>query len=159
MVDKYFAVLEAEDELSFFKNEEESTAQQLEQIQKLFDRELVKITDLYDIEARLDQIKAGIIEAEAKVVTAKVGLRELTNNTPAMLSKLRDEIEYKELEGKLEDRLDVAKNENPTLAAQQYAIAAADLDVAAQKSKHLPVVEMQLNYYNTDTGFQSSRTN
>jgi outer membrane protein len=152
VVDKYFAVLEAEDGLSFFQNEEESTAQQLEQIQKLFDRELVKITDLYAIETRLDQIKADIIEAEAKVVTAKESLRELTNTTPAQLSKLRDEIEHKELEGKLDDWLAVVKSENPTLAAQQYAIAAADLDVSDPKARHLPVVVLQLNYYNTDTG-------
>jgi outer membrane protein len=159
VVDKYFAVLEAEDEHSFFKSEEETTGQQLEQIQKLFDRELVKITDLYAIEARLDQIKADIIEAEAKVVTAKEGLKELTNITPATLLKLRDEIDYQELQGQLEDWLEVAKSENPTLAAQQYAIAAADHDVSAQKSRHLPVVELQLNYFNTNTGFQSTRTN
>ena len=156
VVDNYFAVLEAEDELSFFKSEEETTRQQLAQIQKLFDRELVKITELYALEARLDQIKADSIEAEAKLVTAKEGLRELTGITPSTLTKLRDEIEYKELEGKLDDWLAVAKSENPTLIAQQYAIAAADLDVSAQKAKHLPVVELQLNYYNTNTGFQSA---
>lgn len=157
VVDKYFTVLEAEDELNFYKSEEETTGRQREQIQKLFDRQLTKITDLYAIEARLDQVKASIIEAEAKVVTAKDSLKELTNITPSTLSKLRENIEYKELEGKLEDWLEVAKNENPTLAAQQYAIAAADNDVATQKAKHLPVVELQLTYYNTDIGFQSSR--
>lgn len=156
VVDKYFTVLEAGDELSFLKNEEETTGEQLKQIQQLFDRQLVKITELYAIEARLDQIKADIIEAEVKVVTAKEGLRELTNITPEMLSKLREEIEYKELEGKLEDWLDVAKSENPAIAAQQYAIAASELDVSSQKAKHLPVVELQLNYYNTNTGFQST---
>ena len=157
VVDKYFGVLEAEDELKFYKSEEETTARQLEQIQKLFDRQLAKITDLYAIEARLDQVRASIIEAEAKLVTARGSLKELTNMTSSSLSGLRDEIEYKELEGKLEDWLEVAKNENPALAAQQHAITAADRDVATQKSKHLPVVELQLIYYNTDTGFQSDR--
>jgi outer membrane protein len=159
VVDNYFTVLEAEDELSFFKSEEENTAQQLAQIQKLYDRELAKVTELYAIEARLDQIKADSIEAEAKLVTAKEGLRELTGTTPTTLTKLRDGIEYKELEGKLDDWLTVARSENPTLVAQQYAIAAADLDVTAQKAKHLPVVEIQLNYYNTNTGFQSALVN
>lgn len=157
VVEKYFGVLEAEDELSFYKSEEDLTGQQLEQIQKLFDRQLVKITDVYAIEARLDQVKASIIEAEAKLVTAKEALRELTNIDSVALAKLRDGIEYKELEGKLDDWLEVAKNENPALAAQQYAIVAADRDVSTQKAKHLPVVELQLTYYNTNTGFQSSR--
>lgn len=156
VVDTYFTVLEAGDELSFFKSEEETTRQQLEQVQKLFDKEMAKVTELYALEARLDQIKADSIEAEAKLVTAREGLRALTGTSPATLTKLRDDIEYKALEGKLDDWLAVAKSENPTLAAQQYAIAAADLDVAAQKARHLPVVELQLNYYNTNTGFQSA---
>jgi outer membrane protein len=159
VVDRYFTVLEAEDELGFYSNEANATEQQLEQIQKLFDRQLVKITDLYAIEARLDQLKADIIEAEAKLSTAKEGLQELTNTTPATLTKLRDDIDYKELEGKLDDWLDVAKTENPTLAAQQYAITAAEHDVTTQKSGHLPVVELQLTYFNTNTGFQSSALN
>lgn len=155
VVEKYFDVLETEDELDFYKSEEEITEQQLEQIQKLFDRQLIKITDLYAIQAHLDQVKASIIEAETKVVTAKGSLKELTNTSPAMLLKLRDDIDYKELEGKLDDWLEVAKSENPTLVAKQYAIAAADHEVTAQKSKHLPVVDLQLNYFNTNTGFQS----
>jgi outer membrane protein len=156
VVEKYFNVLEAEDELSFYKSEQEITGQQLEQIQKLFDRQLVKITDLYALESRLDQVKASVIESEAKLVTAKEGLKELTDTPPTTLLKLRDEIEYKELEGKLEDWLAVAKSENPTIAAQQHAIAAAEHDVIAQKSGHLPVVELQMNYFNTNTGFQSA---
>ena len=159
VVDKYFTVLEAEDELSFYQGEEATTGQELEQIQQLFDRQLAKITDVYALEARLDQVKASIVEAEAKVVTAKESLKALTGVTYSSLAKLRDNIDYKELEGKLEDWLDVAANENPALAAQQYAIAAADNDVASQKAKHLPIVELQLIYYNTDTGFQSSRLN
>jgi outer membrane protein len=159
VVEKYFLVLEAEDELSFFKSEQETTEQQLEQVNKLFKKQLIKITDVYATEARLDHIKASIIEAEAKVVTAKEGLKELTNTPPETLLKLRDEIDYQELEGKLEDWLEVAKSENPLLAAQQFAISAADHDVTVQQSRHLPVVELQLNYFDTDTGFQSTRTN
>lgn len=67
VVDTYFTVLEAEDEIGLFKSEEETTNQQLAQIQKLYDRELAKVTELYAIEARLDQVKADSIEAEAKL--------------------------------------------------------------------------------------------
>lgn len=159
VVDKYFSVLEAEDEHALYKKEAEITEQQVEQIQKLFDKQQVKITDLYAIQSRLDQIKAQTIEAEAKLVTAKQTLQELTNSPPVSLSKLREEVDYKELEGKLEDWLEVAKSENPSLAAQASAIKAADHDVATQKSRHLPVVEIQLNYFNTDTGFQQQALN
>ncbi len=155
VVERYFDVLEAEDQLSFLQAEKETTIRQLEQVKKQYAKQLVLITDLYEVEARLDQIKADEIEAETILVTARESLKELTNTTPVALYKLRDEIEYKELEGSLDNWIEVAKSENPTLAAQLSAIAAAGNDVAAQKSKYMPVVDLQLNYYSTNTGFNS----
>ena len=58
-------------------------------------------------------IKADEIESESVLIIAKQGLKELTNTLPVQLDKLRDDIEYKELEGKLDDWIAVAKSENP----------------------------------------------
>lgn len=117
VVEKYFGVLEAEDQLSFLQTERQSTEKQLEQINRQFSKSLVKITDLYDVEARLDQIKASEIEAETILNTAIESLKELTNTTPDTFYRLRESIDYKHLEGNLEDWISVAKSENPTLAA------------------------------------------
>ena len=159
VVEKYFNVLEAEDQLTFIQAERDTTSKQLEQVQKQFAKQLVLITDVYEVEARLDQIKATVIEAETQLVVANESLKELSNLMPTGLYKLRDEIEYKTLEGKLEDWIEVAKSENPLLAAQISAIAAASNDVAVQKSRYLPVVDMQLMYNNTNTGYQSINLN
>ena len=156
VVEKYFDVLQAEDQLYFLQAEKDSTIKQLEQVKKQYAKQLVLITDLYEVEARLDQIKADEIEAETILVTARQSLTELTNTTPVALYKLRDEIEYKELQGDLKEWIEVAKSENPTLAAQLSAIAAASNDVAAQKAKYMPVVDVQLNYNSTNTGYLSS---
>ncbi len=158
VVDKYFGVLEAEDQLKFYQAEKASIAQQMEQIKQLYEKQLVKITDLYEVEARLDQLVATEIEAETLFVTAKESLKALTNNEPSALYSLREEIDYKPLEGALEEWVAVAKSENPVLAAQVNAIAAASNDVAMQKSRFLPVVDLQFNYYDTNTGYQSTRT-
>ncbi|MCQ8102835.1 TolC family outer membrane protein [Methylomonas sp. SURF-2] len=158
VVDKYFSVLEAEDQLFFFGKEKQATEKQLEQVKKQYAKQLLKITDLYEVEARLDQIQASEIEAETILVRARESLKALSNTTPARLFKLRDDIDFKPLEGELDDWIAVAKSENPVLAAQISALAAASDDVVMQKSKHLPVVDLQFNYYNTDTGYQSART-
>ncbi|MEQ1529542.1 MAG: TolC family outer membrane protein [Methylococcales bacterium] len=158
VVDKYFGVLEAEDQLQFYRTEKESTTKQLEQIKNLYEKQLVKITDLYEVEALVDQLNATEIEAETVLVTAKESLKALTNTEPTTLYKLREEIDYKPLEGALEDWLAVAKSENPVLAAQISAIAAADNEVTMQKSRYLPVVDLQFNYYDTNTGYQSTQT-
>ena len=159
VVKKYFDVLEAEDQLYYLQAEKDSTRKQLEQVQKLYAKQLVLITDLYEVEARLDQINATEIEAETLLVTARESLKELTNTEPVALYKLRDEIDYKKLDGALADWIEVAKSENPTLAAQLSAIAAAGDNVAVQKSRYLPVVDMQLNYNSSNTGYLSSTTN
>jgi outer membrane protein len=157
VVEKYFAVLEAEDQLYFYQTEKNAMAKRLEQTQRQFEKQLVKITDVYEVEARLDQLKASEIEAETIVVTAKEALKELTNTPFVELYKLKDQVDYKPLDGQLEQWIEVAKSENPSLAAQLKAIEAAQDGVALQKSKFMPVVDLQLNYYNTNTGFQSAQ--
>jgi outer membrane protein len=157
VIEKYFGVLEAEDQLYFYQTERNAMSKRLEQTQKQFAKQLVKVTDVYEVEARLDQLKASEIEAETIVVTAKESLKELTNIPFSDLYKLRENVDYKPLEGQLEQWLEVAKSENPTLAAQLKAIEAAHDSVTVQKSKFLPEVDLQLNYYDTNTGYQSSQ--
>jgi outer membrane protein len=159
VVERYFAVLDAEAKLYLTQQEKQATASELEQVEKQFSKQLVKITDLYEVEARLDQIKADEIEAESILIIAKQALKELTNNLPLQLDKLREGIEYKELEGKLDDWIAVAKSENPILAAQLSAMEAASNNIVVQKSRYLPVVDLQLNYYDTDTGYQGVQSN
>ncbi|MGZ4957237.1 MAG: TolC family outer membrane protein [Methylobacter sp.] len=158
VVDRYFSILETNDQLNFTKAERESTQKQLEQIQKRYAKQLLKITDLYAMEARLDQIIAAEILAESKRVTAQESLRELTGATPATLNKLREGVDYQEIQGDLQQWVEMAQSQNPAISAKQLAIEAAENNVATQKSKHLPVAELQLNYYDTNTGYQSAQS-
>jgi len=157
VVDRYFTVLEAEDQLDLARSEIETTRQQLEQVQKQFAKQVLKITDVYAVEARLDQVAADEIKAESQLVTSQQGLRELTGVSPANLQRLQEHIEYKELEGDLQQWIDMAQGQNPALFAKRVAIEAAENNVAVQKSKYLPVVDLQLNYYDTNTGYNSQR--
>ena len=157
VVERYFSVLDAEDQLRLTQQEKQATESELEQVKKQYAKQLIKITDLYEVEARLDQIKADEIESESVLIIAKQGLKELTNTLPIQLDKLREDIDYKELEGKLDDWIAVAKSENPILASQNSAVEAARNNLAVQKSKYLPVVDLQLNYYDTNTGYQNTQ--
>jgi len=79
----------------------------------------------------------------------------LTGVSPSSLQRLQENIEYKALEGELQQWIDMAQSQNPALSAKRVAIEAAENNVAVQKSKYLPVVDMQLNYYDTNTGYNS----
>lgn len=158
VVDRYFSELEAEDELNFAKTEKQAAQKQLEQIQKQYAKQLLKVTDLYAIEARLDQIIAAEIIAESKRVTAQDSLRELTGVVPAALSKLREAIDYPQIQGNLQQWVEMAQSQNPAISAKQKAILAAEANVTAQQAKYLPTADFQLNYYNTNTGYQSTQS-
>lgn len=157
VVDRYFSELQAEDELYFAQSEKVATEKKLEQIQKQYAKQLLKITDLYAMEAHLDQLKAAEIVSESKRVTAQAALSELTGSVPAPLSKLRDQVDYPEISGDLQQWLEMAQSQNPAISAKQKAIIAAETNVTAQKAKYLPTADLQLNYYNTNTGYQSSQ--
>lgn len=159
VAERYFAVLDADEALTLAKLEKQTTETQLNQTKQQFAKQLIKITDLYEVEARLDQIQADEIEAASRLKIAQQALRELTNASSPPLEKLREDISYNELEGNVDDWIEVAKSQNPSMSAQLSAIDAADDNVVTQKTRYLPVVDLQLNYYDTDTGFQSVQTN
>jgi len=156
VVDRYFSALEAEDQLNFAQIEKQAAQKLLEQIQKQFAKQLLKITDLYAGEARLDQLIANVAQAESKHITAQESLRELTGIFPKALKILRDTVEYPEVQGDLQQWIEVAQSQNPAIKSKQIAINAAQNNVDVQKSKFLPVVDLQLSYYDTNTGYQSS---
>ena len=155
VVERYFNELEAEDEVNFAQTEKQAAQKQREQIQKQYAKQVVKVTDLYAIEARLDQVIAAEIVAESKRITAQGSLRELTGVTPAPLCKLKDVVNYPEIQGNLQQWVEMAQSQNPAISAKQKAVQAAETYVTAQKSKYLPTADLQLNYYNTNTSYQN----
>jgi outer membrane protein len=79
----------------------------------------------------------------------------LTGVSPNHLNTLKTDISFIELQGELQDWVNMAIGQNPSVSAYAIAIDAAENGLIAQKSKYLPVVDLQLNYYDTNTGYQS----
>lgn len=160
-VERYFAVLSAQDVLTLLDNELAITEKQLQQLQRQFEKQLVKITDVYEMEAKFDLLKADRVDAQTQLDVARQGLTELTGKTIDKLEGLRDEVDFVALSGSLEQRELQAREFNAGLRTQEIAIEAADYEVWSIHSQHLPVVDLQLNYYQSNTGFdnvQSSET-
>lgn len=155
VVDRYFNTLEAADQLNFAKLEEQATQKMLKQIQKQFAKQLIKITDLYAVEARLDQLIADVAQAESKYITSQESLKELTGVAQNELKTLRESVEYPEIQGDLQQWIEMAQSQNPSILAKGLAIKAAENNIDLQKSKFLPVVDLQLAYYDSNTGYQS----
>ncbi len=158
VVERYFTVLAAQDNFQLTQEEARTTAKQLEQIQHQYEKHIVKITDVYELEAKLDGLAAQEIELSTSLDIARQSLMELTGQPFRRLIKLRSDIQFRKLEGEIQNLTVKAQQDSPLIRAQNKEIEAADYDLIAQHAKHLPVVDLQLQYYNTNNGFQNNQT-
>jgi len=158
VVERYFTVLAMQDNLKLIEQETETTEKQLNQIKRQYDKHIVKITDVYELEAKLDSLLAEGIEAETQLDVAKQGLTELTGQPVMQLANLQNDIQFVPLAGDIQSVTEQAQSNSPLIKAQNKEITAGDYDVISQHAKHLPVVDLQLQYYNTDNGYQNRQT-
>jgi len=90
----YFAVLAAEDDLTFIISEKKTIAKQLEQAQQRFDVGLIAITDVYEAQAGYDQIRSEEIAASNAVETAKESLKQIIGNHLSQLEALGEKVPF-----------------------------------------------------------------
>ena len=86
--DRYFQVLEAEDELSFAQATLEAFEQQLAQSRQRFEVGLIAITDVEEAKAGFDLSRAQLIAAENALDIAREALRETTGEYRGSLATL-----------------------------------------------------------------------
>jgi len=156
VVQYYFKVLLAQDNLSVAENETVVSKAILLQLQELYKKQLVKITNLMDAQARSDMANAELLAAQTTLVMAKEQLTELTGHSVQQLTPLRDDLTFQPVEGGVERWLERLVANNATLLSKQDVIKADNSSVKQQRSGHLPVVDFQLMVQRTDLGFNNS---
>ena len=90
VAERYFGVLEAEDELSFARATLEAFEQQLAQSRQRFEVGLIAITDVEEAKAGFDLSRAQLIAAENALDNAREALRETTGEYWEKLAPLGD---------------------------------------------------------------------
>ena len=90
VAERYFRVLEAEDELSFAQATLEAFEQQLKQSRQRFEVGLIAITDVEEAKAGFDLARAQLIAAENALDTAREALRETSGEYQKRLAPLGD---------------------------------------------------------------------
>lgn len=137
----YFAVLTAEDSLTFSQAEEKALSRQLDQAQQRFEVGLSAITDVNEAKAQHDSARASTIIAQNALEDAREALREITAKEPGTLARLRTEIPMKEpVPNDMEAWVTKAVAENPGLKAQEFALSAAQANINTARSGHLPTL-------------------
>ena len=125
VVQAYFGVLRAQDNLRASQARERAFARQLEQTRQRFEVGLIAITDVYEAEAARDLAQVNRIVDENNVAVAKENLSVLTGQTPGALYVLGEEFDPRPPEGDRADWVDFAMSNNYRLAAARFEEEAA----------------------------------
>jgi len=159
VADSYLTVLQAEDALRSINTELEAITNQLNQIQRLFDLQLARITDLYNAQAQFASVQTQRITAESDLTIARETLRANTGLGVGALNRLPDNQTMPPLEGMLEDWLARASANNQSISASNYALQVADKTVSMRRGAYMPRVSLVLQRQSSDVGFDNLQLN
>lgn len=145
--ERYFDVLTAEDALTFAKAEEEAVGRQLEQAEQRFEVGLTAITDVHEAQARYDNSRARVIQAENVLNDAKEGLAELTGKYLPDVDPLRDELPLVPPQpADMEHWVRTAIESSPSLIASRLNSEIAEAQVRQARAGHYPTLDLVVQY-------------
>ena len=154
VLDRYLQVLEAIDQMTYVISEKEATDSQVKRLRKMLQRQMVKVTDVYEVEAYYQTLNTLEIEAQNDKAVGLERLRETTGVRLDAIAPLKKEKFLPVPENSKKWVQDAIEN-NPSLAALKYAIEAATKQISSTKAEHLPKLALQASQTYSDQGYDS----
>ena len=157
LIDRYFTVLEAIDEMSAVQGEKALTEGEMKRIRRMNEMQLSPVTDLYEVEAYYQSLITREIEIENERLVGLEKLRELAGIPVSTVAPLtRDRLP--DVPGMADEWVRDATQQNPALVALQYAIDANEKIIASSRAEHLPQLSLQLSEIYADNGGYDNRS-
>lgn len=153
VADNYLNILEAQDRWSAANAERDAVQRQLEQVQQRFDVGLVAITDVLESTAAFDSSTVNVIEAEGAQAVTFESLLRLTGQAFYEIDGLNPEFPVNYPEPRDEEAwVMAAVQQNYSLIAAREGVNAAERDLQAARSGHLPTLDAQATYNRNNSG-------
>lgn len=157
LTERYLNALEKQDALELIVAEKNATGKQLELLKSRYKRQLSILTDVLEVEARLDGILADEIAANAQVEIAYEALSELVGDSvKGPLLGFVDELDFAEDSRTLDDWTALALKNNLGLQALNYRLRASEAGLRQAKAIDYPTVDLTLNAQKSDIGFENT---
>lgn len=157
LVDRYLQTLEAVDKMSYLEQEKKSVEIQIKRLTEMYRRQMVVVTDLYQVEAYFQELNTQAIEAENQKAIALEGLREMTGSLPSALDLLTIQA-FPNAPVNVEHWITDAVNSNANLSALKAALESAEQIIASSKAEHLPQLSLQLSETYSDQSFDNRQS-
>jgi outer membrane protein len=153
--ERYFDVLQAQDALESSNAELEAVRNQLQQVRRMHELQMVQVTDLYEAEARVSAIEAEQVYLSSELMLAKEALRAATGLAVGDLYTLGDTADLPRIDGTVEDWVLRARANSHIIQARQYAVEAADSRVSERRGNYMPRVNLIAQQQRSDLGFDN----
>ncbi|MFI8608434.1 TolC family outer membrane protein [Pseudomonas sp. NPDC077649] len=152
LASRYFDVLLTRETIDLSRAKLKAFEQQVAAAQRRFDLGDGTITDVDQATARRDLAQAEVIEAEDNLVVALRLLEELLGDIPRQLATLQADFPTPPLQpNNLQDWLNKARQNNPTLRARQVNHGLAEEEVRRASSGHWPTLDLVLGYTDSES--------
>ncbi len=141
VAERYFGVLEADDELSFARATLEASEQQLRQSRQRFEVGLTAITDVEEAKAGFDRARAQLIAAGNALDTAREALRETSGEYQEALAPLGTMPLAAPDPADIDRWTETALGQNLRLLASRNATETARREIDRVRAGHHPAVD------------------
>lgn len=157
LAQRYFAALAADDELALVMAERRATQENLERVKALYKKQMAMVTDVLDLQARVDALAAAEVEARNQVRLSRQELTELIGRpVKEQLSRVREDIALQVPAEELDVWVDRALAGNPALKARESALLASNAALREGKGGHYPSVSFNLSGLRSNVGYDNS---
>lgn len=151
LIDRYLAVLEAEDELQYIQGEKAMTESDLKRIKRMQELQLAKVTDLYELEAYYQNLATKELEVIGAHDIALEKLHEISGLVVNTLQKLQGD-GLPGVPGEIGEWVDQCVKQHPALLALDHAIEGAHTMINSARAEHLPQLTLQMSETYADNG-------
>jgi outer membrane protein len=153
--ERYFNVLDAQDNLEFAQAEKSAIGRQLEQATQRFEVGLIAITDVKAAQARYDLSVSQEIRALSQLVEAKDALREIAGVYYEEVASLEPDLKLVPPDpDSPEVWIEQARQQNLSVLAAQAAAETARQEIRIQRAGHYPTLDANAStsYFDRDFG-------
>lgn len=157
LVDQYMSVLEASDIIAQLESELAASDAQVNRMRHMHERQMAKVTDLYEVEAYAQSLQTSKLEAQHQKSIATEKLRELTGTLLHEPDPLVQDV-FPEVKRGADEWVQESLSANPVLLALKYAAESAQQMIASAKAQHLPTANVTASEVFTNT-FYNNTTN
>ncbi len=151
---RYFKVLEAQDNVQFAQAEKNAISRQLDQAKQRFDVGLIAITDVKAAQARYDLAVSQEIQAVSDLAAAKDALHETVGVYYDDVDELDPELKLTGPQPDVaNDWIERAKQHNLNILAAQANAEAAQQEIQRRRAGHLPTLDFDASTGYSDVNF------